>query len=431
MRYGLFSWCPHDSYATLTKIYKPDPPSESLATRGKIRVNEKTPITWIAMPAMVLAVLGATGILIAGGLTTLALVLATLLLVLGGGLVWLTLSHSQTAWHQLQAASEKALADEQRRHQASHLTGLDQLCAGVLPVWSGQIEMARSHTEESITALANRFAGINQRIANTVASSQGASGDGLIALLRENETELNSILVTLREALATKDSMLSEIATLSKFTEQLKGMAQNVGDIAKQTNLLALNAAIEAARAGEVGRGFAVVADEVRKLSDLSGGTGKKISETVETVNQAITATLHISQQYAAQDEAMVAQSEAIIQHVVGRTQAAALELARSSDVLRSETQSIGDEVAEVLVALQFQDRVSQILGHVGQDMGKLKERISEHEAGVSRGDAPASLDASSWLEELSHTYTVPEQLVVHRGGKPAAAAASDEITFF
>jgi methyl-accepting chemotaxis protein len=395
-------------------------------------VNENSPNALIAAPAIVLALVGATGILISGGLTTLALVFATLLAVLGGGLVWLTVTLSQKAWNQMLAAGEKSVADEQLRHQASHLAGLDQLCAGVLPVWSGQIEMARSHTEESITALANRFAAINQRIGNTVASSQGASGDGLIALLQENEAELNSILTTLRSALATKDSMLREIATLSKFTEQLKGMAQNVGDIAKQTNLLALNAAIEAARAGEVGRGFAVVADEVRKLSDLSGGTGKKISETVETVNQAIAATLNISQQYAAQDEAMVAQSEAIIQHVVGRTQEAALGLARSSDVLRNETQSIGAEIAEVLVALQFQDRVSQILGHVNQDMGKLKERIAEHEAGRAQGDVSASLDASSWLDELSHTYTVPEQLVVHRGGKPVVAATeAAEITFF
>jgi len=60
--------------------------------------------------------------------------------------------------------------------------------------------------------------------------------------------------------------------------------------------------------------------------------------------------------------------------------------------------------------------------------MNKLKDRIAEHEAGRARGAAPTTLDASRWLKELSHTYTVPEQLVVHHGGKPAAA---DEITFF
>jgi methyl-accepting chemotaxis protein len=394
-------------------------------------LNSRFPGVWTIAPALVVAVVGALAVLFVGGFTLAPLLLAAMMIALGIVLSLLAQSQARQALGDMEANAKSGLESLRLEQQAAHLGGLDQLCGGVLPVWSGQVEMARGHTEESVTALANRFAAINQRIANTIASSQGASGDGLIGLLHENETELNSIIVTLRGALATKDSMLSEIATLSKFTEQLKGMAQNVADIAKQTNLLALNAAIEAARAGEVGRGFAVVADEVRKLSDLSGGTGKKISETVETVNHAIAATLQISQQYAEQDVAMVAQSEEIIQHVVGRTQEAALGLASSSDVLRSETQSIGDEIAEVLVALQFQDRVSQILGHVGQDMGKLKERIVEHEAGRGKGNAPSSLDASTWLEELSHTYTIPEQHVVHLGGKPVTAAGSDEITFF
>ncbi|MBS1162081.1 MAG: methyl-accepting chemotaxis sensory transducer [Proteobacteria bacterium] len=393
-------------------------------------MNDNFPPGWSAVPAIVVALAGALCVLFAAGISSLAVALAILLIALGGGLGFFSLSHGRGVWRQMQVTAASAQAQERREHQADHLSGLDQLCGGVLPIWAGQIGMARGHTEDSVTALANRFAAINERIANTVASSQGASGDGLIALLHENEAELNSIIATLRAALATKDSMLREISTLSQFTEQLKGMAQNVGDIAKQTNLLALNAAIEAARAGEVGRGFAVVADEVRKLSDLSGGTGKKISDTVETVNQAISATLQISQQYAAQDVAMVAQSEEIIQQVVGRTQAAAQELAKSSDVLRSETRSIGGEVAEVLVALQFQDRVSQILGHVGNDMGKLKARLDQHEKARAGGETPAAIDAGTWLDELSHTYTVPEQQVVHHGGKPAVAVA-DEITFF
>jgi methyl-accepting chemotaxis protein len=128
----------------------------------------------------------------------------------------------------------------------------------------------------------------------------------------------------------------------------------------------------------------------------------------------------------------MVAQSEEVIQHVVGRARTAAMDLAESSSMLRQETCSIGEEISEVLVALQFQDRISQILGHIGQDMDKLHERISAHEKARADGDSPVAVDAGAWLEELSHTYTVPEQLVVHRGGKPAAAVAQiDEITFF
>ncbi|MFZ2269911.1 MAG: methyl-accepting chemotaxis protein [Azonexus sp.] len=395
-------------------------------------MNEKFPLNWIAVPAILVALIGAAGILFAAGISLTTLALAALLLALGAALGFLGIRHGQGLLCKLQASTAQAQEELRLAEQAAHLIGLDQLCAGVLPVWAGQVEMARGHTEDSVTALANRFAAINQRIANTVTSSQGASGDGLVELLHENEVELDSIISTLRSALVTKESMLNEVATLSKFTEELKRMAKEVGEIAKQTNLLALNAAIEAARAGEVGRGFAVVADEVRKLSDLSGGTGKKISETVETVNQAIAATLSISRQYSEQDEAMVAQSEAVIQHVVGRARTVALDLAASSDVLRQETRSIGDEISEVLVALQFQDRVSQILGHVGNDMGKLKERIALHEKARAAGETPVAVDAAAWLDELSHTYTVPEQHVVHGGGTLKTVAPADtEITFF
>jgi methyl-accepting chemotaxis protein len=332
---------------------------------------------------------------------------------------------------QLQEAAHQENERTRLAHESQHIAGLDQLCVDVLPVWSGQVEMARSHSEESITALTTRFADINQRIETTLRASQSEGGDNLIALLRQNEVELNSIVTTLRSALAIKESMLGEIASLSQLTEGLKRMANDVGDIAKQTNLLALNAAIEAARAGEVGRGFAVVADEVRKLSDLSGGTGKKIGETVETVNKAIAATLEISRQYAQQDAEMVVNSEHVIAHVVGRVQSAAAKLTDASDTLRQETQHIGAEIGEVLVALQFQDRISQVLGHVSGDMGKLRTHLTTYEAQRAAGKKPDAVDAGRWLDELSRTYTVPEQHQVHRGGATHSTTATSEITFF
>ncbi|MFA7267917.1 MAG: methyl-accepting chemotaxis protein [Sterolibacterium sp.] len=386
---------------------------------------------WAAAPLMMLAAIGAAGILAVGGAAPLPVALATFLAILGLVLAWRSSSRWEELLRDAQTAVERELRPGCCERKAHCINGLEKLCGGVLPVWSGQIEMARVHTEDSITALANRFANINQRIAASMASSQGESGNGLIAMLNANETELNSIIATLRAALAMKDAMLGEITSLSQFTETLQLMARDVGDIAKQTNLLALNAAIEAARAGEVGRGFAVVADEVRKLSTQSGETGKKISETVETVNKAIASTLNVSRQYARQDEEMVTNSEKVIEQVVGRVHTAVQGLVDSSDVLRRENQATSEDIAEVLVAFQFQDRVSQVLSHVCNDMGKLKERIAEQQRQRDEGGRPGAIDATAWLDELSHTYTVPEQHVVHAGGKLQATAGSEEITFF
>lgn len=72
-----------------------------------------------------------------------------------------------------------------------------------------------------------------------------------------------------------------------KVVEEVKVMADSIGNIASQTNLLALNAAIEAARAGDHGRGFAVVADEVRKLAEQSSRTVADIQNMVYKIQSA------------------------------------------------------------------------------------------------------------------------------------------------
>ena len=324
-----------------------------------------------------------------------------------------------------QCTACRAELDALRMH---HIEGLDQLCSQVLPIWSGQIDVARAHTEEATVSLAQRFANISERLMNSGRTQGGEEGENLLVLLQTAQSELHSIIASMRSALGTKDSLLNEVSALASHTEALSRMARNVGDIAKQTNLLALNAAIEAARAGEVGRGFAVVADEVRKLSALSGETGQQIAQTVETVNKAIADALLFSRQYAEQDESLVNHSGEVIESVITRFSGAATALSESTDVLRLQNHEVAMEIADVLVALQFQDRVSQILGHVNGDIAKLHHNIDESNREIALGK---SIDAAAWLDELSSTYTTPEQHAVHHGAPAAVAADESEITFF
>ncbi|HJW26339.1 MAG TPA: methyl-accepting chemotaxis protein [Rhodocyclaceae bacterium] len=376
------------------------------------------------------AVFNGACVVAAGGLQPLPLALAPVVAILTlASAGWVARRGQRALGQALAAGTPTTRPGEEPRPQG--VSGLDRLCRAVLPVWSGQITMARSHTEESITALANRFADISRRLDTALASSQGGASDGLVQVLTASQAELDSITASLRSALAARETLVNEVASLSQLTAALKPMAESVGDIAKQTNLLALNAAIEAARAGEAGRGFAVVADEVRKLSTLSGETGKKISETVETVSKAIEATQQISRDFSQEDEQMVAGAGQVIEQVIDRFQRATTDLADTSQVLREESRVIGGEIAEVLVALQFQDRVSQILGHVRDDLDKLKQNLDEQEQPVANGGQRSPIDAGLWLDELSRTYTTVEQHAVHQGSRPQAVAASSEITFF
>lgn len=392
----------------------------------------------LALPLLLLGALGVAGMLAWGGMKPVPL---------GAAVSMAALSIASAYWVSMQCKAAVNASVERLNTQmeaelhdikSKCIGGLDHLCVNVLPVWSGQIELARAHTEESITVLANRFADLSRRIEFAVAASQDATignGDdaaqGVVSLLHNSEAELNSIIVSLRSTVEEKGSLLRQIDALSGFTGELKEMAKNVGDVATQTNLLALNAAIEAARAGEVGRGFAVVADEVRKLSSHSGETGKKIAATVDAVNNAISSTLQVSHKYAHQDAELVSGSEQAIKRVLSHFQITASGLSDSAEVLRRESELIRTEIEDVMVALQFQDRISQVLSHVRNDLDKLGRHLGEAGRELAEGRQPGPIDPAAWLDALARTYTVPEQHAIHGGSNSHAVAAQPEITFF
>jgi methyl-accepting chemotaxis protein len=331
---------------------------------------------------------------------------------------------------QLAEAAEAAAAS--RPAPPSHVEGLDELCGQVLPIWSRQIESTRSQTETAVADLAICFTDINDRLgkalsifresADTMVNSGQGGGRNVVDLMEQGRGDLAAMLDNLRAGLRAKAEMTDRIKEIARFSEELKGMAKVVSDIASQTNLLALNAAIEAARAGEAGRGFAVVADEVRKLSTMSDSTGKQISQRVDAVAQAIAAVVRTADQYASLEEKTMRESEQVIQGVLRVFHDTLGYLAAAAADFQKEGFAVRETVAGVLVSLQFQDRVNQILGQVRADLDRLEQLLAS---------GARSVDAQAWLEQFSRTYTTLEQRDHHRGVNNNAAAGACEITFF
>jgi len=98
-----------------------------------------------------------------------------------------------------------------------------------------------------------------------------------------------------------------------------------------------------------------------------------------------------------------------------------------SLEGLRRDRVAIENDIGDVLVSLQFQDRIHQVLDHVLADI----DRMSDTAHGLRADPASRVPESREWLAALSSTYTMLEQHQVHHGDRSAAKSADSSITFF
>jgi methyl-accepting chemotaxis protein len=200
---------------------------------------------------------------------------------------------------------------------------------------------------------------------------------------------------------------------ISARTQDVQSILSEIGAIAKQTNLLALNAAIEAARAGEAGRGFAVVADEVRDLSGRTSQFSQQINKVIENMQITVKQTEVAIQRMASQDLGFAFESKQRVEEIVATMETQNQSRIVALGQLGGIADNVDEQVGRAVTALQFQDIVSQLLGHVGRRVDAIDE-TSRHLgelAQVLQRDA-VNLDTADAMQSLqSETRRVSERL--------------------
>jgi methyl-accepting chemotaxis protein len=298
-------------------------------------------------------------------------------------------------------------------------------------LWQRHLQTAQAQTRDATDRLLGGFVSILHQLDRIIETggdaTAGGEQDSRARVLSDAEQDLKALLASLDEVLHSKDRVLGTIRELDGASKGLLGLADMVGAVARQTNLLAINAAIEAARAGPAGAGFAVVAGEVRRLSAESGSMGRQIGEQVRRFGTQVDSTLHDASTQAEHDRVALDENEARVRTVIGRVGGAVESLNQRADDTRELSQSIRTEVEAMMVAFQFQDRVSQIIDQVLQAV----DGISTHvEQATRTRHLPSDAD---WQRTLTAGYSTEEQHTHHAqdasGAKAQPAAAG--ITFF
>ena len=245
------------------------------------------------------------------------------------------------------------------------------------------------------------------------------------------------------EFVSKMDQLRSTSAGVAISFEQIQSQAgqitntlNDISGITKQTDLLALNAAIEAARAGEAGRGFAVVADEVRKLAARTGEFNIDIRQalggilkSLQEVGVRVTSATNIDMSIAEQSRATLSE---LGEELLTLTQTAR----QHSDHITEVTEKMHSLTQEGVMAMQFEDIVTQMMGRISQRTLNVGEYMHaflnlHHDQGQTDGLQRFRQRSQRLIELLVNSHVKADALRAHSITKSPGGNDDGDIELF
>ena len=299
------------------------------------------------------------------------------------------LSHSVTT-----AGDELSDSSTQASDASNQVTdAIDEISKGAVSQ-AESVQNSAAETNEIGMDIENITGSVNDMTdyAKRMREACNRAMDALSALLKQNESTVESMKVIDHQIRSTNDAVM-KISEASNL----------ITNISEQTNLLALNASIEAARAGDAGKGFAVVATEIGSLA-----------------NQSQEATVEITQIV---DE-LISESEKSVSTVEELNKAFG-EQNKSLDATRNDMNAMTEGVHSVTdSAHDISDEVNKLNNSKNTLLS-----IIEDLSAISQENAASAEETNASMEELNATFEV----ISHSADElqELAKKLNDEMSFF
>jgi len=344
-----------------------------------------------------------------------------------GLLAWIGLGIVGLGWHAIMvfgsAAPSTVVSGARMESQPPALlvqfsrlqTESSAQCASQLEIARGELDRVQSLLTEAIGTLTSSFGSMHEHTRSqrelAISVSGGASDSSGGTEFDHFVADTSNVIQQVVNSIVSNSKVGMELvgltASISESTRGIQAILAEIGGIAKQTNLLALNASIEAARAGEAGRGFAVVAEEVRDLSTRTAQFSQQINTLIKGMDGTVKETELAIRQMASQDMTFAFDSKTRVDSIIGMMNEHGRARLEALGQLGKIATQVEGQVTRAITALQFQDMVSQLLGHVGRRIDAV-DAVSHHLgdlAQIVQSDI-ASLNTQHGLDAL-HTETL------------------------
>jgi methyl-accepting chemotaxis protein len=310
----------------------------------------------------------------------------------------------------------------------------------VLPVASAQLRDTNRQIERAVAQVGANFERMAERAregANQASQLMGAAGQmaggpagGVGELLSSSRTTLEDLLDRIvRDGEVCRQLVERMDAVELDIGEVMRGLA-DVDRISFGNTILALNAKIEAAHMGERGQGFELVAESLWNQSQQSEQITGQIRATILRLAGDAKAAGTAIGGMASADQDRTARLHTQVHGALDRLKQAHDEAQRAVADGAARQQKLSAEIASAVQAMQFQDSVSQQIGHIEQALESMQTAIAAP-LGLAE---PSRAGNAAAIGVLSKSYTMEGERTVHAaitGEKHSGGEALDDVEIF
>jgi methyl-accepting chemotaxis protein len=245
-------------------------------------------------------------------------------------------------------------------------------------------------------------------------------GVDFIQFVNKTSENLNHFVASIVQASSSSQELVEKGKAITVAMNAILRDVNGVETIAKQTKVLAFNATIEAARAGKAGQSFSVVANEIRKLSVHSTDFGHKIRDHVHQAQDAlknVESRIHDLAATASSDMEFSNKAKTDVQEMMTKIRAMNQKVLSVMSQISGINDDIKDKVTSAVMALQFEDLVTQLLGKIAVRIDKMDQflvKIREIEMASANGREESGDQAISRLHRFKDIVSEAAKMLEH-----------------
>jgi methyl-accepting chemotaxis protein len=294
---------------------------------------------------------------------------------------------------------------------------------------SKQLKETSQQIESSVVGVCNSFQGIAERAKETVSRTAGflscegqnsSSKLSFESLIEKCGGTLVKILDATSDAGEISRRAIERIEQMDKASQEINAALAKLEQIARANKMLAMNARIEAAHAGSHGAGFAVVAVEVVSQTEKSREVTAKVSDLIINLRALAGSTLKDLQRMNEQDHKRVEVCRLEVDESLREMQAAHSEMKSMLSGITDAGALLANDIGSAVRGLQFQDRTSQQIAHVVEDLDTMQARLTTHFGHATANETALDLGFSA--------YTMQEERMIAGIGGMESAAGEVEL---